>query len=238
MKPLLYRSKLFADGGAPDGFAPAFASCADSVLLENEDHVPGPQKAKARADIAAFLADRGRLGNKVVQVRVNTVGSPDHDADLRAFVRPGVHAVTLPKVECPDQVRQVAAQMAILEAVAGVDEPIGLMLTIETPKGLRRIAEISQASQRVVGLQIGYGDLFKPYGIGHGGPSADTVRLLVKLAASEIGISCFDGAYGPADDLATFRTDTARAVEIGLTGKSCSTVAQAAIINELFPKRA
>ena len=43
--------------------------------------------------------------------------------------------------------------------------PIGILANIETPKGLRLAADIATARPRVVGLQIGYADLFEPFGI-------------------------------------------------------------------------
>src|SRR5689334_16515122 len=98
MKPVKYRSKLVVDGCIPDSFKAGFASAADSIMFENEDHVPPALKPKSRQWIAQFISDRSRLKGKVVQVRVNAVWSEFYHEDLEALVLPGVDIVTLPKV--------------------------------------------------------------------------------------------------------------------------------------------
>ena len=47
------------------------------------------------------------------------------------------------------------------EAGNGIDAPIRLLATIETPRGLRLAAEIASAHPRVAGLQLGLADLFE-----------------------------------------------------------------------------
>ena len=235
-RPLLYRSKLFVHGCEPDTFGSAFASEADSVVLNNEDHVEPGDKEASREAIAAFLADPSRARGKVVQVRVNEVSSPYFQADIEAFVRPGVHVVNIPKVESLDEIRLADAAIARLEKSAGISAPIGLLVNIESAAGFRRAAELASGGSRVVGLQIGYGDLLRPLGIDYDGPASDMVRLAVRFAASEAGISSFDGAYlGDPTDLVAYRRDALRAVSFGMTGKSCNSPAQAAIANEVFP---
>lgn len=237
MKPLQYRSKLFVDGCYPDKFAAALSSSADAVMLENEDHVAPELKDKARGWIADFIADPARLKGKVVHVRVNSTRTEHFHADLDAFVRPGIDIINLPKVESREQVVMTAELLDGLEKKRGL-APIGLLVNIETPLGLRKVSEIALAHPRVRGLQIGYGDLFKPYGISHDGPvAADVVRFAVRMAAAEAGIGAFDGAYtNDQDDMEAYRRDAERARDLGFTGKSCSNEKQVAIANQVFGK--
>ncbi len=238
MRPLKYRSKLFVHGAEPGTFAPAFATAADSVVLNNEDHVAPDMKAASRMWIREFLATPGATARKLVQVRLNPVGSPEFDVDIEALVVPGVQIINLTKVESPDTILHAAAAIGALERIRGIAEPIGLLITIESPAGLRRAAELARAP-RVVGLQIGFGDLLRPLGVDFQGPGADTVRLLVRMAAAEAGVSCFDGAYlGDVADIEGYRHDAERGARFGCTGKSCNSAAQVDVANAVFGRTA
>ena len=186
MKPLRYRSKLFVHGSERETYEPAFATAADSVVLNNEDHVDEDMKDISRRWIVEFLDQPEKLAGKLIQVRANEVGSPFFKADIEAFVHPSVDIINLTKIETPEQVHHADAMISELEAERQSERPISLLITIESPVGLRRAHEIARC-RRVVGLQIGYGDLLRPLGIDFRGPGADTVRLLVRMAAAEGG---------------------------------------------------
>jgi citrate lyase subunit beta/citryl-CoA lyase len=110
--------------------------------------------------------------DKTLIVRVNAHGTPHFAQDLDAVVWPALHVVNLPMVESADTVRQAAAALEVLERERGIARPLGILANIESPRGLRLAADIAMAHPRVIGLQIGYGDLFAPLGIASGEPSA------------------------------------------------------------------
>lgn len=233
--PIRYRSKLFVHGSERDSYEPAFSTAADSVVLNNEDHVEPDMKEASRRWIAEFLATPSAFGGKLVQVRVNELASPWFRDDIEAFVRPGLGLINLTKVETPEMIREADAAIAAREAERGIAEPIGLLITIESPVGLRRVAELARCP-RVAGLQIGYGDLLRPLGIDYLGPGADTVRLLVRMAAAEAGIAAFDGAFlGDVEDTNGYARDAWRGASFGFTGKSCNSARQVDIANAIFP---
>lgn len=235
MQPLRYRSKLFVHGSERDTYEPAFQTAADSVVLNNEDHVDEDMKETSRRWIVEFLDQKQKLGGKLIQVRANEVGSSFFDADIDAFVHPSVDVINITKIETPEQVQRADAAITRLEAGRKLAKPIGLLLTIESPVGLRRVHELAKCN-RVVGLQIGYGDLLRPLDIDFRGPGADVVRLLVRMAAAEAGISAFDGAYlGDVDDTDGYRTDALKGAGFGFIGKSCNSSAQVDIANAVFP---
>lgn len=235
-RQLQYRSKLFVHGSEPDTYGPAFATCADSIVLNNEDHVDDDMKDQSRRWIVDYLDTLERSG-RVMQVRVNEFASPFFKDDLEAFVHPMVDVINLTKVDAPETVIETDSRLTELEARRGLEKPIGLLLTIESPAGLRRVAELACCCKRVVGLQIGYGDLLRPLGIDFQGPGADVVRLMVRMAAAEAGISAFDGAFlGDVADAAGYEHDARRGVSFGFTGKSCNTSEQVDIANRVFTR--
>lgn len=235
---LIMRSKLFVPGSRPELFAKAAVSAADALSFDLEDAVPASRKAEARGTLAAFLRDPPPGLRKAVVVRVNAVGTEHFADDMEAVVGRHLDMVNLPAVEEAAAVVEAAACLDRLEgAEAG---RIRLLVNIETPKGLRKAAELAAAHRRVAGLQTGYADLFEPYGIDRSDPTALAhIRLAVRLAAAEAGVAAYDGAFAAVADPEGYRAECEAARRHGFAGKSCIHPSQIAIANETFlPKPA
>jgi citrate lyase subunit beta/citryl-CoA lyase len=230
------RSKLFVPGSRPELFHKALASGADAISFDLEDAVEESRKAEARAAVASFLSARRRdLDAKVMIVRTNALSTPHFDADLQAVVGPAVDLVNLPMVESPEDVRAGADALARIERALGVEKPVGLLVTIESPQALRCAAEIAKASPRVAGLQLGFGDLFEPLGIDRSNAMAvQQVQLMLRLAAGEAGVWAFDSAYANVEDADGFRREAEIARRLGFIGKSCIHPSQIALANDAF----
>jgi citrate lyase subunit beta/citryl-CoA lyase len=234
------RSKLFVPGARPDFFAKALASDADALSFDLEDSVAEAGKGAAREAVGAFLtsdATRDALtaNDKRIIVRVNAHGSPHFAADIAAMALPAVSLINLPKLEDPADVIAVAAALERAERTAGITRPIGLLITIETPRALRRAAEIASAHPRVAGLQLGLNDLFETLAIDRHAPgNAHAVMLAMRLASGEGGGFAYDGAYAAIDDEPGFRREAEQARALGYLGKSCIHPRQVAIANAVF----
>lgn len=229
------RSKLFVPGARPELFDKALASAADALSFDLEDSVPEAGKQAARAAIASFLARADVLAsNKLLIVRTNATDSPHFAADLAAMAVPGLWLLNIPKVESAAQVRQVAVALERAEAANGVTRPIGLLLNIETPRGLRLAAELAGAHPRVAGLQLGLGDLFAPNGIARTPANVHAVLFAVKMAATEAGVFACDGAWPDVADAEGFRTEALLAQQLGYIGKSCIHPRQVGQANTIF----
>lgn len=229
------RSKLFVPGARPELFDKALASAADALSFDLEDSVPEAGKQAARAAIASFLARTDVLAsNKLLIVRTNATDSPHFAADLAAMAVPGLWLLNIPKVESAAQVRQVAVALERAEAANGVTRPIGLLLNIETPRGLRLAAELAGAHPRVAGLQLGLGDLFAPNGIARTPTNVHAVLFAVKMAATEAGVFACDGAWPDVADAEGFRTEAMLAQQLGYIGKSCIHPRQVGQANTIF----
>ena len=232
------RSKLFVPGSRPELFAKAAASAADALSFDLEDAVAKDRKAEARAAVGAFLRSRPTDDRKVVVVRSNGLSSGLFEDDLEVIVGSGLNVLNLPMVESGEEVREAARVLARLEQAAGVEHPIGVLANIETPKGLRLAAEIATADPRVVGLQIGYADLFEPCGINRSDPNAlSYVRMAIRLAAAEAKIPAYDGAYAVVAKPERYREECEEARNLGFAGKSCIHPTQVPIANECFMPR-
>jgi citrate lyase beta subunit len=233
---LSMRSKLFVPGSRPELFAKAMASAADAISIDIEDAVEESQKAKARETVAAFLKQRRwEDDGKLLIVRVNALSTRHFADDIAALVGPGIDLLNLPMAESADDVRAAVEQIERVEAERKLPNPIKLMVNIETPRALRRAAEIASASPRVVGLQLGLADLFEPLGLDRSNASAvQQVQLQMRLAAGEAGVWAYDAAYADVRDMEGYTREAEVARRLGYMGKSCIHPSQIAAANSAF----
>lgn len=230
------RSKLFVPGARPELFAKALASEADGISIDLEDSVVEERKAEARGHVRDWLRARPAQSEaKLVIVRVNAMDTPHFAPDLAAIVQPGLDVLNLPKAESAEQVRAAAEAVQRAEAANGVSVPVQLLLNIETPRALRDAAAIAAAHPRVMGLQVGLGDLFEPLGIARREVAAvQQVLLAVRLAAGEAGVDAWDGAFANVRDTEGYLAEARLARRLGFAGKSCIHPSQVALANEAF----
>jgi citrate lyase subunit beta/citryl-CoA lyase len=233
---LLMRSKLFVPASRPELFAKALAGDADAISFDLEDAVQESRKAEARRVLQAFLRQSSpRPAGKIVIVRVNGLTTPHFEADMAAVAGPVVDMINLPKPESADDVRAAAAALAGCERANDVERPIGILANIESPRGLRRAAEIAGAHPRVVGLQLGLGDLFEPFGIDRADAKVvHAMQLAVRLAAAEAGLWACDTVYGVVSDPDGYTREATAARRLGYLGKSCIHPSQVPLANAVF----
>jgi citrate lyase subunit beta/citryl-CoA lyase len=236
---VLMRSKLFVPGSRPELFSKALASQADAISIDLEDAVQEARKGEARALVGHFLEQHtAARTNKTIIVRVNVLTSVHFEADVQAVARAGLDVVNLPKVESADEVKAASATLADLERERGLPYRIGILANIESPKGLRLAANIAAADPRIIGLQLGFGDLFEPLGIDRKDVAAvRQVQLAVRLAAGEAGVEAYDGAFAAVNDADGFRLEAEHAFRLGFRGKSCIHPSQVAAANQAFRPR-
>lgn len=229
------RSKLFVPASRPELFTKALSSAADAISFDLEDAVEEGQKGVARQSLIDFFKTSQAQTTKAIVVRINAMDTAHYAADLEAVVCSAVQIINLPMVESVAAVRDLSARIGKLETDRHLTRPIGILVNIESPRGLRQAAELALADPRVVGLQIGFGDLFGPYGIESGEPSAtQVVRVLVKMAAAEAGVDAFDGAYVDIANPDGFTLDAQAAYRLGFAGKSCIHPSQVGLANAVF----
>jgi citrate lyase subunit beta/citryl-CoA lyase len=228
------RSKLFVPGSRPELFEKALASAADAVSFDLEDAVEESRKSYARDELSRFLRKLPKNNRKTIVVRVNESTTDHHLQDIAAVAGPGLDLLNLPKVESPDQVATAARQLEEAEARHKLDQPIGILVNIESPAGVRRVDEIAGAHSRIAGLQLGFGDLLIPYGIARDPHMLAHVRIRARLAAAEAGIDAYDSAYVDVADTDGFARDARAAKALGFAGKSCIHPSQIETVNEIF----
>lgn len=230
----LMRSKLFVPGSRPEFFDKAWRTDADALSFDLEDAVPADSKARARALVAAALNHAPQPSSKITIVRVNGLDGQDFDKDIQAVVQPGLDVINLPKVEDAQAVLEAARKLSELEDQRQIDRRIGILVNIETPRGLRNAASIAASSDRIAGLQLGFGDLFAPLGIEMSVATMTPIWLALRLAAAEAGVPAYDAAFVRVSDLEAYRAEAMSARSVGFAGKSCVHPTQVPIANSVF----
>jgi len=234
MAPLI-RSKLFLPGSRPELFAKGATGAADALSFDLEDAVPEDAKAVARRQVAEFVqSGAAREAGKLVIVRVNALGTPHFVDDIKALAVPGVDLINLPKCESADEVRAAAAAIAHMES-SDASASAGLLVNIESAKGLRHAAQIAAAHPRVRGLQLGLGDLFEPLGIDrYDSANVHAAMFALRLAAGEAGVWCLDGARADIADEVGYLAEARMARSLGFIGKTCIHPKQVTLANSAF----
>lgn len=222
-------------GSRPELFLKAFASPSDALSFDLEDAVEPSRKSEARSLLGNFLCGLTGERRQTIIVRVNPLDSDWFADDLAAVVCGSLDAVNLPKVTAPDDVREAAEHLTRIEKTLGLGGAVGILANIETPAGLRHAAEIAAADPRVIGLQLGFGDLFEPNGISRRDTFAvRSVQLAVRLAAAEADLPAYDGAYTDVGNPDGFRQEAQAARQLGFAGKSCIHPSQVPLANAAF----
>jgi len=235
------RSKLFVPGIRTDLFAKAVASPADAISFDLEDSVIDSRKAEARTNVAAFLKSSflkssGAAGRgKTIIVRSNALDTADFEADILGVMQPSLDMINLPKVQSAEDICTAVEIIERAEKANDVTRPVGILATIESPRGLRLAAEIAAAHPRVTGLQLGLNDLFETLAIDRrDANNIHTALFAMRLAAGEAGIFAYDGAYTDMGDQRGFRAEAEMAHRLGYMGKSCIHPCQILPANEVF----
>lgn len=221
-RSLAPRSLLFLPASNPRAIAKARTLPVDAVLLDLEDAVADDVKAAARD--AAVSAVEARFGDALAAIRVNTLGHPQHAADVAAVAASVADVIVLPKVECAEDAAAVAG-------AAG--KP--LLAMIETPRGVLAAADIA-ARSGVVGLIAGTNDLHATLRLPPSAPR-DSLGVALKtiiLAARAADGWAFDGVYNRLNDPDGFATEARAGRDLGFDGKTLIHPSQVDPCNAVF----
>lgn len=245
------RSLLFAPGNEPRKVDKVASFGADAVILDLEDAVPDAQKVASRALVRAALgtvaggpagsSGAAALGRPLVCVRVNGFHTDLTAGDVGGVVAPGLDCIVLPKTECAEHLRAVAALLDDAEARAGVPGGhVRVLPLVETARGMVRGAEIAGAHPRVLTLAFGSGDFTRDLDLpsvrwsADGGELAHARARLVLDARAAGAARPIDGPYLSVRDAAGFERDCLAARTLGFQGKILIHPSQVAPANRLF----
>lgn len=230
----LHRSLLFVPAIRENMLEKAVSSEADIVVLDLEDSVPQAEKAQAR-ELARRHAPLIAGSGRTVHVRVNS-GEQARE-DVAAVLCTAVSGLSLPKVEGPQDVRDIDIVLREFELRQAIKPgQTELVVWIETARGLQRASESLTASTRVKAAALGHEDYTNDLGIQRTaeGAELDFARNLIAVAAIAVGVTPLDGPYSDFRDVEGARAELERIKQMGYKGKFCIHPAQLADVNAAF----
>jgi len=222
----LFRSCLYVPGHHPDRFEAAYNCPADAVILDLEDAVPAPYKLRARANVAAVLADGPP---KPTYVRVNSVRSGLCELDVRAVIGPGLAGIRIAKAHTAAEVREVDRLLTTGGSNA-VLHPL-----IETAHALEHAFALATAAPRVAMLGLGESDLWADLHITADSPTTDAARARVIIASRAAGLpSPAQSVFPQVRDLDGLLTSSRVGRRLGFVGRMAIHPAQIPIIHDVY----
>jgi citrate lyase subunit beta/citryl-CoA lyase len=238
------RSLLFVPADSERKLAKAFASGADTLILDLEDSVAAARKGTGREMARAFLeAEMGSSPRPRLYVRINALETDMWEADLAAVMPAGPDGIMLPKPRSGDDVHRLSIALNHAEQPAGIPEGTTKILPIvsELPISILRLPSYVGASSRLVALNWGMEDLSAELGAastrGPDGLITSPFRLardLTLYTAVAAGVQPLDAVYPDFRDIAGLKAECEAAARDGFTGKAAIHPDQVAIINAAF----
>jgi citrate lyase subunit beta / citryl-CoA lyase len=204
---------------------------ADALIFDLEDSVAPDAKEAARRSVASEIA-KGGYGKRELILRINGLGTPWAEDDLKAAAQMQLDAVLLPKVESEAEPRKAEA----LLTSAGAPLDLGLWCMIETARGVLHAEAIAASTPRLKAFVMGTADLSKEL---HAEetllrePIAAALGLCV-LSARAYGLAALDGVHFDINDLDGFRRVCRQGRALGFDGKTLIHPNTIAAANEIF----
>ena len=227
--PIRLRSVLYMPGANERALEKAKGLSADALILDLEDAVAPSAKAEARERVAAAAHD---YGDTFVTIRVNSIGTEWHDADVAVAGAAGPDAIVIPKV---NRVADVLGVQRALEA-AGAPDSTKLWAMVESPAAILHAEEIAAASERLTVLVMGTNDLLKEiFAVATPGREALLTSLKwALLGARAANKMILDGVYNDVKDLAGFDAEARQGKVFGFDGKTLIHPGQIEPTNRIF----
>ncbi|MFI6929048.1 HpcH/HpaI aldolase/citrate lyase family protein [Streptomyces sp. NPDC050287] len=234
---------LYAPGDRPRIVTKALAAGADVVIVDLEDAVAPDRKDYARAATADLLAAPQPVP---VHVRVNAIGSPAADADLKAVAAlPGVRGLRLPKVTSPEQIVRIAENIVrnraetIDQSIPEATDPADgtappLYALLETALGIERAHAVARAHSALRGIALGEADLRADLGV-RDDAGLDWCRCRVIVAARAAGLPPPPQSVHPdTRDLKGLAASCAHGRALGFLGRAAIHPRQLPIIERAY----
>lgn len=223
------RSVLFTPATRADRWAKALQGPADVAVADLEDGVAPGDKAQARRALAASLrsSSPGRVERGI---RINAWPSPWALEDVEALAPLGPDLVVVPKAEEPEEVR------GLDEALGKAGCDAGLLLVVETARGILAAAALARASPRVRAMAFGAEDYAASVGARRTPDSLEVLyaRSHVVAAAAAAGVDAVDQVWVHLADLEGLEREARIARQLGFRGKMLLHPDQVAPVHRAF----
>ncbi|MBJ7437992.1 MAG: CoA ester lyase [Sphingopyxis sp.] len=218
------RALLFVPGDSERKITKGLDTNADILILDLEDAVAPAMKDSARSIVSGLLSASRR---KPLVARVNAFDTTWHLSDVASIVPLAPDAIMLPKCESVADVIRLDAQIATLEASAGLRPGIIQIIPLVTETAASLLSmDYRGASERLAGLAFAGEDLAADLGVSPRdemglNPLLVDARRRVAIAAAAAQVPAIDTPFPDPRDAAGLSRETSEAARLGFAGKMC-----------------
>jgi citrate lyase subunit beta/citryl-CoA lyase len=236
------RSYMFVPGDSEKKLGKAQDLGADALLLDLEDAVAEPNKARARELTRDYLLAHRGSSNSELWVRVNALDTPHTLTDLVAIMPGAPAGIFLPKPSHGDDIKILDHYLSALEQQNNIEPGSTRIISLaESALGAVNIASFIGVSERLTAFTWGAEDMATDLGA-----STNTdengkhflVHQLIRASCLTIsaagGFQPVDGVYLDFRDEDGLRAECVQARQEGFSGKMAIHPAQVAVINACF----
>jgi citrate lyase subunit beta/citryl-CoA lyase len=225
------RSALYMPASNAKAIDKARTLDCDVVILDLEDAVAPDAKEIAREQAVAAVK-AGGFGHREVVIRVNGLGTPWGDDDLKAAAAAGPDGILVPKINDGADVARYNNHLS------HAPEATRLWAMIETCRCLFHLADIAGAAKtsRLSTWVMGTNDLAKEMGASLAGTREPFFGALgLSVAAARMGgLTILDGVYNGIDDAEGFEAQCRQGLAFGFDGKTLIHPSQVEPCNRVF----
>ena len=156
--------------------------------------------------------------------------------NLEEIIPQKPHLILIPKVETPEQVREIDKKVDEILAKEKDAQDVYYMPILESGLGIINAYAIATASKRNVALAIGLEDYTADLGTQrtNDGRESFFARSMLVNAARAAGIQAIDTVFSDVTDMEALRESVREAKSLGFDGKGCIHPRQIAVIHEAF----
>ena len=235
-KKRLRRSMMFLNCQKPALIKDPYIYKPDSIMLDLEDAVAENQKDAARFSLYHALKEIDYRGVERV-VRINGLDTPHWKEDIRVCVAGGADVIRIAKTETAKDVHLVEEHVLAAEREFGRPEGSTLLMAaLESCRGVLNALEVSESSERLIGIALSGGDYTKDLQthITGTGVELQGARQHMIMAARAAGVQCWDTVFTNLDDMEGFERETEMIKLMGFDGKSLINPRQIAVVHKIF----
>ncbi len=225
------RSCLYMPASNDRALEKAKSLAADTIIFDLEDAVAPDSKEEAREKACAAIQS-GDYGERELAVRVNSVETPWHAADLHQICRYQPDAILVPKIQSGAEIEAIAETMQQWDPEAKTR----LWVMIEMPRAILNLHEIARLGEttRLSAFVMGFNDLAKEMRAEHHRPNFLAVMSQAVIAARAYGLTILDSVYNDFSDPDGLERECLEAKRIGFDGKTLIHPSQIDTANRVF----
>ena len=169
------RSLLFVPAIQSHFYKSAFKSEADALIFDLEDSIADTHKNAARHVLCDHYPKNPPHSQELI-IRINDPQTPYYQEDIRLVNELQPHAVLLPKVETPDEIRALHNALNT-SAIDDQNQKINIMVLIESIAGFYNAKDILRSPHALTAVAFGAEDIVAEIGIARGNISNNAILL-------------------------------------------------------------